>query len=141
MGLRKLLGKNFAHIKDFFRQVREIICVAAAVVSNDAEILARGSSTCHGSVRKMKKERTVITAAIFQRITVHPGPHTTVAWCDHCGAEVLMLTPNEAAVLAQSTTREIFRRVEAGEIHFLETEDGVLLVCRNSLEPPRTMKD
>ena len=44
-----------------------------------------------------------------------------------------MLAPNEAAALLQTTAREIFRLTEAGEIHFLETETGALLVCGNSL--------
>jgi len=45
----------------------------------------------------------------------------------------MMLTPGEAATLTHSTVRHIFRRVEAGELHFLETESGELLVCPNSL--------
>jgi hypothetical protein len=44
-----------------------------------------------------------------------------------------MLTPEEAAALAQSTAREIYRRVEAGELHSLETDDRALRVCVNSL--------
>jgi hypothetical protein len=44
-----------------------------------------------------------------------------------------MLTPDEAAALAQTTAREVYRRVEAGEVHSIETEDGALRVCVNSL--------
>ena len=45
-----------------------------------------------------------------------------------------MLEPDEAAVLTATTVRNIFRRVEAGELHFVESDGGVLLVCRTSLE-------
>jgi hypothetical protein len=48
-------------------------------------------------------------------------------------AESLMISPNEAAARLQITAREIFRRVEAGELHFLETESGALRICGNSL--------
>jgi hypothetical protein len=44
-----------------------------------------------------------------------------------------MLTPDEAAALAQSTTRDIYRRVEAGEFHCIESDDGSLRLCVNSL--------
>ena len=44
-----------------------------------------------------------------------------------------MLTPDEAAALARTTAREIYRRVEAGELHSAETADGRLLVCMSRL--------
>lgn len=44
-----------------------------------------------------------------------------------------MLTPDEVAAVAQSTARDIYRRVEAGELHSIETDDGALRVCVNSL--------
>jgi len=44
-----------------------------------------------------------------------------------------MVTPEEAAALAQTTTRDIYRRVEAGELHFTERPEGALLLCLNSL--------
>jgi len=31
------------------------------------------------------------------------------------------------------SAREIYRRIEADDLHSLDTEDGDLLVCRNSL--------
>ena len=44
-----------------------------------------------------------------------------------------MLMPDEAAALAQSTARDIYRRVETRELHSIETDDGALRVCVNSL--------
>ena len=44
-----------------------------------------------------------------------------------------MVTPNEAATFARTDARSIFRGVEAGEIHFIDTENGVLLVCSKSV--------
>ena len=44
-----------------------------------------------------------------------------------------MVTPAQAAVIARVSVRDINRRVEAGEVHFLETTQGALLVCISSL--------
>lgn len=43
-----------------------------------------------------------------------------------------MVTPEEAAVLACVSPRTIYRGVEAGRIHFMETPEGLLLICLNS---------
>jgi hypothetical protein len=55
------------------------------------------------------------------------------AWCGACSAMVLMATPEEAAMIAGVSWREISRRVEAGSVHFTETNDGLLQICVNSL--------
>ena len=80
-----------------------------------------------------RTEKTVITVETFQRIVVHSRQKLKIAWCEQCAAETVMLAPNEAAIVLQTTARHIFRLTEAGEIHYLETESGTLLVCGNSL--------
>jgi hypothetical protein len=45
-----------------------------------------------------------------------------------------MLSADEAAALMNTTTRNIFRRIEAGELHFLEIPGGGLFICCQSLE-------
>jgi hypothetical protein len=44
-----------------------------------------------------------------------------------------MLTPEDAGLLAGVTTRAIYRRAEDERVHFIETADGALLICCNSL--------
>ena len=78
--------------------------------------------------------KTVITIETFQRTTVHLRRETKIAWCDRCAADTVMLASDEAAAHLQTTAREIFRLTEAGQIHYLETETGALLVCRNSCQ-------
>ncbi len=80
-----------------------------------------------------RTEKTVITVETFQRTTARWRQKLKIAWCERCAAETVMLAPNEAAVVLQTTAREIFRLTEAGEIHYLETDSGALFVCRNSL--------
>ena len=79
-----------------------------------------------------RTEKTVITVETFQRTVVRWRRKEKIARCEQCVAETVMLAPNEAAAFLQTTVREIFRLTEAGEIHYLETESGALLVCRNS---------
>jgi excisionase family DNA binding protein len=54
-------------------------------------------------------------------------------WCEDCGRKVQMLTPDQAAAIANVSSRTIYRRVDAGEMHYTETAEGFLLVCPNSI--------
>lgn len=54
------------------------------------------------------------------------------AFCSRCERHVEMATPQIAAILTRSTEREIFRRVETGDVHFVETDR--VLVCLHSLK-------
>lgn len=53
--------------------------------------------------------------------------------CDQCAETVVLLTVDEAARIAQVSSRAIYRLVEAGKIHFIETNEALLLICFNSL--------
>jgi hypothetical protein len=76
-------------------------------------------------------KRTIVTIETRQKTVVHRSSGQTVGWCDRCGAEVVMLKPNEASAFVRITAVDFFRRIEAGELHFLVTDDGLLLICRN----------
>lgn len=78
-----------------------------------------------------RREKTVITVETFQRTTVHSRRNAKIAWCERCAAETMMLSPDQAAAHLHTTAREIFRLAEAGEVHFLESDTGTLLVCRD----------
>ena len=54
-------------------------------------------------------------------------------WCEGCDATVAMVTPERAAQIVMTSTREIYRRVEMGELHFAEAAAGELLICYSSL--------
>jgi len=55
------------------------------------------------------------------------------AWCVECGAQVAMLSVDEAAMFAEVTSRAIYRQVESGKVHYNETPRGLLRICANSL--------
>jgi hypothetical protein len=81
----------------------------------------------------MAKRRTEITIETHRVTAIHARQGAARAWCEACGANVQMVTPEAAAVLARIRPRAIYRRVEAGEVHFVETAGGWLLVCLNSI--------
>lgn len=53
--------------------------------------------------------------------------------CSACNAASIFIQPERAALFFKLTPREIYRRIENGAIHFLETATGATLVCAASL--------
>jgi hypothetical protein len=56
-----------------------------------------------------------------------------IADCLPCGARVEMATPEQAVTLTGIPSRVIYGWVESGQLHFLETAEGHLLICLPSL--------
>ena len=54
-------------------------------------------------------------------------------WCPDCERLVLMIRPDQAAALSGRTLRAIFADIEKGLLHFLESPDGMVLVCLNTI--------
>lgn len=54
-------------------------------------------------------------------------------FCSDCEHEVELLTLDQTVNRTGKTARELFRQIEAGEIHSIETASGHLLVCLDSL--------
>jgi hypothetical protein len=84
----------------------------------------------------MAKTQRAITIEAHRQILIRSRRKAFIAWCEACGTETLMLA-TEAAVLCGATQREIFRQIEGGELHFIETIDGPLFLCSNSLQLPQ----
>ena len=79
-----------------------------------------------------KTTRTRITIQT-ERILVMGRGRSLYSLCAGCGDEVRMVTVDQAATLARLSSREIYREVEAGALHFRETSEGSVLICINSL--------
>jgi hypothetical protein len=76
------------------------------------------------------KRRTEVTLEMERWIVVsRPGKRR---WCSECALHVEMMTIDDAALLAQVSSRTIFRWAESGALHASETPQGLLLVCPNS---------
>ena len=84
------------------------------------------------------KRRTEITVEEQIRIfrNSRATPHIT---CTACSSETWMISPEDAALAAGVSVRAIYRAIEEGRIHFLESAGGALVVCpRSVLEQART---
>lgn len=53
--------------------------------------------------------------------------------CARCAEAAAMVTPREAALARGVSQLTIYRWVEGGQTHFVETADGGLFVCLASL--------
>lgn len=56
---------------------------------------------------------------------------TVDEFCTVCGTFTVMVTPEALTLMSGASEREIFRLIEAGEIHFYEGPK--VYVCLNSL--------
>ena len=65
---------------------------------------------------------------IFRRPKTHAR-----GWCERCSTEVELLTADEAAQVAGTAVRAIFRKIELEQLHFLESATGGILICLPSL--------
>jgi len=53
--------------------------------------------------------------------------------CSRCSESSGMITAEEAAALCEVSTRVIYRCLEDGAIHFIETAKGQLFICLKTL--------
>jgi hypothetical protein len=81
----------------------------------------------------MKKRTARITVETERLLVISRSQTSGDGWCSQCDAEVQLIGLEEAAVIAGASQRAIFRWTEAGEIHFVETEDGKVMFCLNSI--------
>ncbi|MEO8073639.1 MAG: hypothetical protein ABI891_10605 [Acidobacteriota bacterium] len=56
-----------------------------------------------------------------------------LAFCERCQTNVTVVALEQMAAFFQMTLAEICRRVERDELHLIETQRGVALICGGSL--------
>ncbi|HEX8843966.1 MAG TPA: hypothetical protein VF791_04955 [Pyrinomonadaceae bacterium] len=81
----------------------------------------------------MGKKRIEITVETERVLVIKCRGSNPVLWCEGCAKEVAMLTVDEAAIAARVSSRLIFQLAEAGRLHFVETPEGRLYICPDSL--------
>lgn len=78
----------------------------------------------------MKSKTTkVITVETWRKTVIRQVSPSLFARCERCGIETEMLSPEEFARRQNTTARVVYRRIENGDCHYVETVDGALLVC------------
>ena len=79
------------------------------------------------------KHRTITRVETHSVTVVRPAREPVNLWCEACGATVPMVTPGRAAEMLKTNARAIYRRVEEGDVHFVEAAARELLICCESL--------
>jgi len=92
------------------------------------------NKTDHEGANSMKRTEIIIET---ERLLVRSKRPSMDAWCSACGERVSILTPTEAAQILSTTTRDIYRRIEAGEVHSIDSPAGALFICTRSLPDAR----
>ena len=81
-----------------------------------------------------KIQRTRITVETSQVVVERLAGGAVSFRCEGCGGEARFAPPEVAAARARVGVREIFRRIEGGAVHFVESPAGAVLVCLESLD-------
>ena len=82
---------------------------------------------------KMKNKKTEILIETHERTLVRWLEKEVRSFCRVCLTEGFFILPERAAIESGASVREIFRMVESGAVHFIETDNRLTLVCRASL--------
>lgn len=91
---------------------------------------------------KPKAKKYLITEESHEVLVVRrKGQSILRVHCRECGTEVDMLTADAAVTGSGRSSRELFRRIEAGVLHSVETDTGHVLVCSVSLSRLGTIND
>ena len=84
------------------------------------------------ATRNTMSTKTEIEIEMSETVAYSSRTERFEAYCLQCESLVEMATPPVAAIMAHITEREVYRLVEAGEIHFFESER--VFICTRSLE-------
>lgn len=84
-----------------------------------------------GKQEKQMRRKTEIEIEFSETVAYSRRSERFETFCPNCKSLVEMATPPIAAILTHSTEREIYRLVETGAVHFIETDR--VLICLNSL--------
>ena len=77
--------------------------------------------------------RTEVTVETDEIVVIRSSQATILPLCSQCCDAVPMITAEQATEMFSATIRAIYRWVEEGRIHNMETAEGVVFVCPRSL--------
>jgi hypothetical protein len=79
-------------------------------------------------------KKILITTESFETFALHiTRKGQAVGHCTQCGCEVEVLSIDQAVTASGIRASALIRKIDAGEIHGIETEAGHLLVCAASI--------
>ena len=81
----------------------------------------------------MGKKRREIIIETERILFISSRSASSFLWCTPCARRVLMLTVEEAAAVMRVSVEEIFRKLEAQQLHSVQLPGSRLRICPNSL--------
>jgi phosphosulfolactate phosphohydrolase-like enzyme len=109
---------------------RRTACGKSLSANSSRAILTDVERQTKAVADNMKSKTTKVIMVETWRKTIIRQPAPPIfARCEQCGIETEMFSPEEFARRQKTTARLVYRRIESGDCHFVETEDGALLVC------------
>jgi hypothetical protein len=81
----------------------------------------------------VKTKRVVLVEVETERLTIRQTSETVQMVCPFCAAEVLMASAERAALLCGHGLRWVVHQLETNGLHYIETNEGLLYICLNSL--------
>ena len=82
----------------------------------------------------LRKRVMIISVERERVIEIRRRGNGSEEWCEQCGTKTRMLAPEELAVIAGMSLPVARGLVETGRLHSTRTQNGLLLVCLNSLQ-------
>jgi hypothetical protein len=80
-----------------------------------------------------RTKRTIIRTETQEILIIHQLPKIAYeGWCGECRKRVYWLSLVQTANCSGFRSREVFRLIEAGEIHLQEMMEGDPFICSNS---------
>jgi hypothetical protein len=82
---------------------------------------------------KIKRKREIV-AERERRVTIRWGSFQPDKFCPTCNGASPFVAVDQAAVIGGTTSLAIYRAIKSGQVHWLETSEGILIVCLASIE-------
>lgn len=83
-------------------------------------------------ITKVMEKQTEIIIEITENIAMENSAKCFEGYCSDCKKMVKLATPKFCSLLHNISEREIFRRIESKQIHFIEHKQ--IYVCLDSLK-------
>jgi hypothetical protein len=100
----------------------------------DSESTSRNDSRQQSRCRMKITRRIEISVERHEVSVLRRNRQAVIQFCDHCGAKVEMLTVESACAITGMTPRMLYRSIETENVHYVESLEGVILLCSESLK-------
>jgi hypothetical protein len=80
-----------------------------------------------------RTKKTTIAAETERLLILNRHSGAVEGWCENCEELIGMVRPEEALALAAFRLQAVYRALEPGQLHSIESPDGLLHVCVSSL--------